>query len=840
MKILSRLAVGTKLALVMTFILALVSLWIYLYFPPRLQREAVKALTQRASAIADLTAFSIAPALQTRDRVATAAALTALRRNPDLTFFMVQDVRGQIFASFNEMVAESAGPFRNPLQEPFARRAVITGMTMGNGSETTGALSEDGNSYETTTPIRYRGKKIGTLIVGFSLDRVVRETSRSRATVALVSLIVFAIGVVAVFALSTLITGPLRRIAETAERIAAGEMNSRAEVESKDEVGQLARTFNVMLDRLEDLNRTLERRVDERTQELTGEVTERRRAEEALRGSEERYRLLFQRNLAAVYIASADGKIISCNDACARLFGFEFAEEFIEQWGAIEYMSDRYREDVLRRLYLNGAVFNEEVELRDRNNQPVWALENVRLVPGKDGADATLEGILLDINDRKRAEEEIAFRAYHDELTGLPNRPLFIDRVAVAMANAQRKKQRVAVMFLDLDDLKIVNDTLGHAAGDVLLKMVAARLTNMLRQGDTVARVGGDEFVVLLPEMKSESDGLRAAEKIVRALSKPFVLDSDELHVTASIGVAVGPRDGATADDLIRNADGAMYRAKQSGGNRVELYRRVGPAILGRIAQEEEMRQAIDGDEFFLLFQPQVTIHRRELVGVEALVRWKHPERGVIEPASFISAAEQTGLITTLGEIVLRKACEQGMEWQAHGYTVPRIAVNVSPRQLYQRNFVGMVERILAMTGFDPERLELELTESMAVQKSERSRAILRDLRGMGIAIGVDDFGTGHSSLTYIKQFPVDTVKIDRSFVVGVTRKRSDQSIVSAVLLVANQLGLRTIAEGVENDKQCEFLRDRGCREIQGFLISKPLDPATLQRTFLRVAAEAV
>ena len=283
-----------------------------------------------------------------------------------------------------------------------------------------------------------------------------------------------------------------------------------------------------------------------------------------------------------------------------------------------------------------------------------------------------------------------------------------------------------------------------------------------------------------------------------------------------------------------------MYRAKQSGGNRVELYRRVGPAILGRIAQEEEMRQAIDGDEFFLLFQPQVTIARRELVGVEALVRWKHSQRGVIEPASFISAAEQTGLITTLGEIVLRKACEQGMEWQAHGYTVPRIAVNVSPRQLYQRNFVGMVERILAITGFDPERLELELTESMAVQKSERSRAILRDLRGMGIAIGVDDFGTGQSSLTYIKQFPVDTVKIDRSFVVGVTRKRSDQSIVSAVLLVANQLGLRTIAEGVENDKQCEFLRDRGCREIQGFLISKPLDPATLQRTFLRVAAEAV
>jgi diguanylate cyclase (GGDEF)-like protein/PAS domain S-box-containing protein len=836
MRLLSRLAVGTKLALVMTLILALLSLWIYLYFPPRLRSQAVVALTNRASAIADVTAFSIAIPLQNRDRIAVAAAVTPLRRNPDLIFFVVQDSAGLPFASFNEMVAEAAGPFRAADDEPQVRRPVMSGLTVGGGSETLGVFSVDEKSYRTTTPIRYHGRKIGTLIVGFSLDRVITETSRSRATIALATLIAFAIGVIAVFALSTLITGPLRRIAETADRIAAGEMKSRAAVESKDEVGHLARTFNVMLDRVEDLNRTLEQRVEERTQELRGEITERRRAEMALRGSEERYRLLFERNLAGVYIASADGKIISCNDACARLFGFEFAEEFIEQRGAIAYTNEHHRDSVLRRLHLNGAVFNEEVELRAQNNQPVWALENVRLIPGKEGAEPTLEGILLDINDRKRAEAEIAFRAYHDELTGLPNRPLFVDRVSVALANAQRKKQRVAVMFLDLDDLKIVNDTLGHAAGDALLKLVAARLSDNLRQGDTVARVGGDEFVVLLPEMKSESDTSRAAQKILRALCEPFMLDSDELHITASIGVAVGPRDGAAAEVLIRNADGAMYRAKQSGGNRVELYRRVGPAILGRLAQEEELRLAIDQDEFILVYQPQVTIASRELSGVEALVRWKHPERGIIEPLGFISAAEQTGMITTLGEIVLRKACQQGVDWQAQGCLVPRISVNVSPRQLYQRNFLGMVERVLAVSGFDPELLELELTESMAVNKNERSRAILRDLRAMGITIAVDDFGTGQSSLTYIKQFPVDTVKIDRSFVVDVTRKRSDQSIVSAVLLVANQLGLRTVAEGVETDKQCEFLRDRGCREIQGFLISKPLEPSVLQRTFLRVA----
>src|SRR5581483_9898694 len=320
----------------------------------------------------------------------------------------------------------------------------ITGMTGGEPSETVAAMSDDGRSYRTITPIRYRGRRVGTLIVGFSLDRVLDETDRNKAIIAFVTLLSFGLGVVAVFALSTVITGPLRRIAETAERIAGGDINSRAAVESSDEVGRLAKTFNLMIDRiaaaraeLEMLNRTLEQRVYERTQELTGEITERRR-------SEERYRLLFERNLAGVYIAATDGTIISCNDACARLFGFEFAEEFLEHGAAIRYINEHHRESVLRRLEANGAVFNEEVQLRDANDQPVWALENVRLVEGRVGKEPTLEGILLDITDRKRAEEEIAYRAYHDELTGLPNRPLFADRVEVALANALRKKQRVA------------------------------------------------------------------------------------------------------------------------------------------------------------------------------------------------------------------------------------------------------------------------------------------------------------------------------------------------------------------------------------------------------------
>jgi diguanylate cyclase (GGDEF)-like protein/PAS domain S-box-containing protein len=844
MKLLSRLEVGTKLALVMTLILAVVSIWIYIYFPDKLQRQTVDALGQRATAIADLTAFSIAPALHFQDPVAAAAALAPLRRNRDLIFFLIRDAKGSTFESYNDMVASAAGPFRAPSTKPAGRRLVITGMTGGEESETRGAFSEDDRAYQTTTPIRYHGGQVGTLVVGYSLDHVLDETGRSKAIVALATLLTFALGAIAVFALSTVITRPLRRIADTAESFAAGATSSRASVETDDEVGQMARAFNLMLDRiaaarteLETLNHTLEQRVTERTEELLGEITERRRALQELRRSEERYRLLFERNLAGVYIASVDGSIISCNDACARLFGFEFAEEFMEHDAAIRYMNEHHRESVLRRLELNGAVFNEEVQLRDRTDQPVWALENVRLVTGAEGKAPTLEGILLDVSDRKRAEEEIAYRAYHDELTGLPNRPLLVDRLEVALANARRKKIRVAAMFLDLDDLKIVNDTLGHSTGDALLKMVATRLSETLRAGDTVARVGGDEFVILLPEVNHEADALRASQKILRSLAKPFMLDSDEVHMTASIGVAISPRDGDTADALVRNADGAMYRAKQTGGNRVELYRHVGPAILGRMAQEEELRAAVDRDEFALLFQPQVTIDTREVVGVEALIRWNHLERGLIEPAGFIPVAEHTGLITVLGEIVLRKACEYGVQWQALGCNMPKIAVNVSPRQLYQRNFVGMVERVLATTGLDPKLLELELTESIAVSRSERSRGILQSLREMGISIAVDDFGTGQTSLTYLKQFPVDTVKIDRSFVVDVTRKLSDQSIVSAVLLLANELGLRTVAEGVETDDQCEFLREHGCEEIQGFLISRPIAPAVFQRRFLETPA---
>lgn len=834
----SRLYLRTKLALVMTVILAVISAAVFVYFPSALRRQALDGVAQKASVVADVTALSLSSGMRSHDRVAVAEGLASLRRNPDLVYYELRDASGQTFASFNDLVAASAGPFPSAPPETPAEPALGV-SSPGTRGETVGAFDRQVRYYQTTTPIRFRGRRVGTMVIGFSLERVRQEISRSRAAIALVTLIVFAVMVLAVFALSALITGPLERIAETSKLIADGALTHRAEVDSDDEVGQLARSFNRMLDRLdaargelESLNRSLEDRVEQRARDLMQEITARRRAQDALRSSEERYRLLFDRNLAGVYIASIDGKIISCNDACARIFRYETRDEFLADRGAIAYMNPRDRDSIMRRLRSDGAVVNEEVELRDRHDAAVWALENVRLIPAREGSEPTLEGILLDITDRKRAEEEISYKAFHDSLTDLPNRALLLDRLVIALAQAARHNQKLAVMFLDLDDLKEVNDTFGHAIGDAVLKTVGHRLKENLRESDTVARVSGDEFLILLTDIEDESGVEAVAATLLGAVAGPLMVEDDELHITTSIGVAIYPTNGTTPEELIRNADGAMYRVKRSGGNAVEFCDRSGPTV-GRMTIEEELRRAIEREEFVLWYQPQVSIKDRHLVGVEALVRWNHPERGLIPPDGFISAAEHTGVITALGALVLRKACEQGKSWQRQGYQSPRIAVNLSPRQLYQHDFVGMYQRVLESTGFDPHLLEFEMTESIAVQRSDRSLQILRRLREIGSSIAVDDFGTGQSSLSYLKQFPVDVVKVDRSFVTEVLTRVRDQSIVGAVLQVANQLGLRTIAEGVETEEQCEFLRRLGCHEIQGYLVSVPLAPEQLEAKFL-------
>ncbi len=428
-----------------------------------------------------------------------------------------------------------------------------------------------------------------------------------------------------------------------------------------------------------------------------------------------------------------------------------------------------------------------------------------------------------EIAELKRAEEHLMYMSVHDALTGLPNRMLFNDRLHMELAHAERNHRMLAVMFLDLDRFKLVNDTLGHAMGDKLLKRVADRLKSCVRKSDTVARMGGDEFCFLLPEIVKPEDAVKIARKILKALKKPWRLCGQEFYITPSIGIAVYPTDGEDADTLMKNADTAMYRAKELGNN-YQLYRSdLSDRSLELLTSEISLRRALERQEFVVHYQPQLNIITGQIIGMEALIRWEHPERGTILPSEFISYAEETGLIIPIGEWVMRTACAQNRAWQDAGFPPMRVTVNLSARQFQQKNLVERVMSILRETGLDPQWLELEITETVAMQDVEQTISTLRELRDLGVRIAIDDFGTGYSSFNYLKYFPNNTLKIDRSFVRDVTEGREDAAITKAIIALAQNLNLKVIAEGVETEEQLAFLKLQQCDEIQGYLFSRPL-----------------
>ncbi|MEM7219290.1 MAG: EAL domain-containing protein [Pseudomonadota bacterium] len=561
--------------------------------------------------------------------------------------------------------------------------------------------------------------------------------------------------------------------------------------------------------------------------------------------SEMLHRFIVNSSPDLVYMLDRNGCFMFLNDRVESLLGYEKDELLGRHYSEVVHEEHIEAAQHLMNERRTGsrAIHNAELRLKskraDRSGRPfqhgtVW-MELTAMGVYLDPNDRTRAGFIgtygtaRDISQRKEAEQVINFQAYHDLLTHLPNRALMKDRLSLAITHAQRNKRKLAVMFLDLDRFKLVNDTLGHSMGDRLLKAVANRLQSCLRSGDTLARFGGDEFTLLLPEVRTRDDVVVIASKILDRLSSPFVIDGHELFVGASIGCAMYPEAGDSVEALIQSADIAMYHIKSRGKNGYQFFsEEMNLRFSTRLSMERELRNALSGGELEVHYQPQVNVFSGDVTGLEALVRWDHPERGLVQPDDFLAVAEETGLITQIDEFVQDRAFADTAKWRAEGLGDISLSVNLTASQLEQDGFVERFEGALRASGLDPTKVKVEITESTLMRDLDLIVPRMRALRELGVGIAIDDFGTGYSSLSYLQQFPVTSLKIDRSFVGDIRAERSDASIVDAIVSMARGMRLGVIAEGVENRTQLRYLRAQGCSEVQGYIFSRALPAAEL------------
>ncbi len=527
----------------------------------------------------------------------------------------------------------------------------------------------------------------------------------------------------------------------------------------------------------------------------------------------------------AIMIADARNRILAVNRSFTRLTGYE-VEEVLGQTPAIlksgRHGPEFYR-DMWKVLQSRGEWSGEIWDRRkDGSHYPKW-LDITVVRDGPGGPAAYYLAFFNDLSASKVAEERIRLLAYHDPLTGLPNRLLLMDRLTHALASARRRQGHVAVLFVDLDRFKNVNDSLGHAVGDKLLWEIAHRLNTCVREEDTVARLGGDEFVVVLECLRDKEDAVLIVDKIHQAFERPIPVEQRPLHVSASIGIALYPEDGDNAESLMQNADTAMYQAKSLGRNNYQFFAPfMNVHVRERLDLENTLRQALERQEFELYFQPIVDLASADIVCAEALIRWRRPEQGLVSPDRFIPVAEETGCIVQIGDWVMEQACRVLTGWRAAGVQPPRLSLNVSPRQFRQPGLACRIRHILEAHGVEAAQIDLEVTEGALMEQPDMAARILGELKSMGLGIVIDDFGTGYSSLAYLKTFPIDKLKIDRSFVRDILTDNSDREITLAVIDLSHNLGLKVVAEGVEEWGQLEFLRNHGCDRVQGYYYSPP------------------
>ena len=552
-----------------------------------------------------------------------------------------------------------------------------------------------------------------------------------------------------------------------------------------------------------------------------------RRTSASLHDSEERIRALLNNVDEGIVSIAANGNIELFNPGAERIFGYGNAEVLGQNISMLMPEPQRSAHD----KYIEHYLLTGEAQIIGKGREVTALRKNGEIFP----MDLRVSefalagrrqfiGIMRDITERKATEAKITHLANHDGLTNLPNRNLVQDRIQQTIAWAQRSGHQFAVMFIDLDKFKFINDSLGHDTGDVLLQTVAQRLTASLRMGDTVGRQGGDEFIVLLASLSVPEDAALVAQKILNSVAGPYLINGHELHTSASVGIAVYPQDGDNVEMLLKNSDTAMYHAKDAGrGNYQFFTQAMNAAAAERLMLESNLRQAIERNELLLHYQPIVQVADNNIVATEALLRWQHPSLGLIPPSQFIPIAEDSGLIVPLGNWVLRQACLQLKQWHEQGIPLQRMVVNLSPRQFRQPQLVQTFTNILNETGVNPRYLGLEITEGVIMENPEDSIVLLKQLQSLGIELSLDDFGTGYSSLSYLKRFPIDKLKIDQSFVHDITIDPNDDAMVSAIIIMARHLHIKVVAEGVENQAQLDFLHEHHCNQYQGYYFSKPL-----------------
>jgi len=589
----------------------------------------------------------------------------------------------------------------------------------------------------------------------------------------------------------------------------------------------------------EELLKTVENALAQRRLEL-----ENQRIALRLQRSERMYRHLVDSSPDIIYTLDGRGYITFINDRVHQLLGFRREQLIGKHYSTFVHEGDMERANYIFNEGLSIFGQSRSVELRLKALQADAAPRTFSIALGliqldMDGADMLLPGhpkppagaycVARDITDRKRADEQIAYQAYHDILTELPNRALFKDRLGLALLQAKRNDSGLAVMFIDLDRFKVVNDTLGHGAGDALLQQVALRLRSCLRRCDTLSRIGGDEFTAVLPDLTSRQDAERIADKFVECLRLPFLVDGHSVHVSASIGVALYPDDGREQDELVRRADVAMYHMKSKGKNGFAFFE---PGLLDdsyqKIALEHDLHLALQRNELEMFYQPQIDIVTQKIIGAEALMRWNHPQRGFLGAGEFLPFAEESGLILPISDWMLEAICVDFLQWSAMGHESLRLSLNISPQYLDRGDFFEKLQDALVRHHIAPGQIEVEVTENICIRNPQTAIDQLDKLCQLGVSVAIDDFGTGYSSLSYLHRFPIHTIKIDRSFVMEITDASMQFPVVLAIVAIAQGLNLQLVAEGVETALQAQYLADAGCRIMQGYLYHQPMSQADL------------